>query len=174
MNLWAMPTEIYSQALRAWWLRPFYSEAPSAPSRSLFRSPQGFTLRYSERSSEIAPSTHHTRAPPHSAARKEKEKPSAFQPALFPEARRASPSIPPSAARRERKALIALSRPHPRSPQGFTFDTSERSSEERKGLQSEKRYSTGILYTYLYFIFCSITNITGTMMRVRKNEKTTP
>ena len=62
----------------------------------------------------------------------------------------------------------------PRSPKGFTSNTSGRSPEERKGLQAEKIYSTGILYTYLYFTFCSITNITGTMMSVRKNENTTP
>ena len=52
MNLWAMPTEIYSQALRAWWLRPFYSEAPSALTDALFRSPQGFTFYTSGRSPE--------------------------------------------------------------------------------------------------------------------------
>ena len=145
MNLWAMPTEIYSQALRAWgilrrggvWqsgrrIRTAFGLNYSQALRAWWlrpvslRSPQGFTFDTSGRSPE------------------------------------------------ERKALIALSRPHPRSPQGFTFDTSGCSPEKRKGLQSEKRYSTGILYTYLYFIFCSITNITGTMMRVRKNEKTTP
>ena len=100
MNLWAMPTEInsqalrawgilrgggvwqsgrrirtafglnYSQALRAWWLRPVS-----------LRSPQGFTFDTSGRSPE------------------------------------------------ERKALIALSRPLLRSPQGFTLNTSGRSPE---------------------------------------------
>lgn len=59
-------------------------------------------------------------------------------------------------------------------PAGLHFQYLRAQLGEKPDPQFQKPYSMGILYTYLYFTFCNITNITGTMMSVRKNENTTP
>ena len=147
MNLWAMPTEIYSQALRAWgilcgggvwesgcrirtafglnysqalwacWLRPVS-----------LRSPQGFTFLTFGRS-------------------------------------------PEGKGNPERAILCFIPKPAGLHLQYLRAQLGGGANRQKF---QDASYSTGSLYTYLYFTFCSITNITGTIMSVRKNEKTTP